>query len=394
VDSVFCGGHMMQCQLSDVLQYLTGPSSPVRVLQIEVVESEKYGVGTTQINPWVKPVELKWPSCQSDADQLTSLDMPLSLVSTLQDSLPPHVQLATVSYLLAIIKESSAAREQLVGAGGLPLVFGSQTSKQVRILAADVEQACKQSLQEMQHGATCADWTDWASSYEVWVCSGGACQAKVHLCGVGRMSSAFDLNGWNLTGGRIWAGSLFLLRWAASCLSGSGLQLGQGPVLEVGSGIGLVGIALAQLGYKVVLSDREPVLLDNLRESIKFNKVQDRCRVLELDWAAVRAKSRLLRAQHFSLVIGADLVYEGREQAQLLAEVLKHALPFGGTALFTNAQFHRRGPILLGEVLRDAGYEVEEGVLPCNGAIQHLVCGQHEPRQEYTMYKVRVPQCE
>jgi len=388
---VFCGGPMTQGQLSDVLQYLKGASSPVRVLQIEVLESEKYGVGTTQINPWIKPVELKWPSCPSDADQLTSLDMPLSLVSTLQDSLPPHVQLATVSYLLAIIRESSVARKQLAGAGRFPLVFGSQTSKQVRILAADVEQACKQSLQEVQHGATCADWTDWASSYEVWVCSGGACPAKVRLCGVGRMSSAFDFNGWNLTGGRIWAGSVLLLRWAASCLSGSGLQLGQGPALELGSGIGLAGIALAKLGHKVVLSDREPVLLDSLREHVKLNEVQDRCRVLELDWAAVRAKSRLLRAQHFSLVIGADLVYEGREQAQLLAEVLKHALPFGGTALFTNARFHRRGPLLLGEVLREAGYEVEEGVLPCSGAMQHLFCGQHEPSQEYMMCKVRVP---
>jgi hypothetical protein len=44
----------------------------------------------------------------------------------------------------------------------------------------------------------------------------------------------------------------------------------------------MVGIALGRLGHKVVLSDREPVLLDTMRANIQDNGVHDNCKARNL----------------------------------------------------------------------------------------------------------------
>jgi predicted nicotinamide N-methyase len=242
------------------------------------------------------------------------------------------------------------------------------------------------------------DWTKFGGIYELWICQDEDVKAKVRMLGMPSDIGTFDLGGVHLTGGRVWAGSVILARWLASlCLSGNfisaseKLVLGPGPVLELGSGLGLAGLTLAKLGHKVVLSDREPVILEKLQEHIEVNCTQDKCRVLNLDWAqAGEARlRRILKAQNFSAVMGADVIYS-EDQVHLVVPLLRYALPSGGWALFVNARHHRAGISSFVPQLRLAGHEVVEVNIPCGGELQNSLCGHFEPEQEYVAVSVRV----
>mmetsp|Transcript_71711 Transcript_71711/g.173710 ORF Transcript_71711/g.173710 Transcript_71711/m.173710 type:complete len:408 (-) Transcript_71711:253-1476(-) len=376
------------------------PKSTLRVVSAEVGSVERFGAGGRLLmNPWIDSntaFRLSTASCSENVEDLVSHGLPLSLALALENPIPAAVQFALLSSLHTMIRGSSRACNQLNAHQKTRLKFGSTPNKPAAALAAEVETLCKQRYFDSGHQSVCQDWTGFGSSYEVWF-THGAERIKVHLCGERNKGAAeFDLGGVHLTGGRLWAGSLLLARWMASLhfaneSSETALRphLQGGPVLEVGAGLGLAGIMLAKIGYKVVLSDREPVLLDRLRENVEENKAEASCRVLNFDWAKAPKMHRLLRAQRFSAVIGADVVYT-EVGADLLVDVLSHALPDGGLAFLVNAVKYRKGTEAFATKLRTAGHEVVEGMIPCESALQDSVCGSFEPDQEYTALVVHV----
>ncbi len=67
-------------------------------------------------------------------------------------------------------------------------------------------------------------------------------------------------------------------------------------VLDVGTGTGILGLAAAHLGAKVLAIDLDPEALAAVRDNIKLNDLQDRVRADDIPLAAIR--------QQFDLIFG------------------------------------------------------------------------------------------
>jgi len=105
----------------------------------------------------------------------------------------------------------------------------------------------------------------------------------------------------------LWPGSLGFVHWAAS--KGSKFWKDK-RVLEVGSGVGLAGLALAKLGARVTLTDiRELVPL--LRENVDLNRNELgklSPEVFELHWGEEGTYEQPM-AETYDMVIGTDVTY-------------------------------------------------------------------------------------
>ncbi|MEM6675318.1 MAG: methyltransferase [Planctomycetota bacterium] len=104
-------------------------------------------------------------------------------------------------------------------------------------------------------------------------------------------------------------------------------------VLELGAGLGLVGIAAALLAdgpVDLTLTDHDPLALEALRANAALNGLDD-ARIVELDWH--RPEGVLDGA--FDLVLGCDVAYEAKLHGPLL-EVVDGCLAAEGRALFAD----------------------------------------------------------
>ena len=82
-------------------------------------------------------------------------------------------------------------------------------------------------------------------------------------------------------------------------------------VLELGAGTALPGILLAKLGSKVILSDSVtlPHCVNNCREAVKLNSLEDKVAVIPLSWGLIT--TQLLRLKNkLDWVIGSDLFFD------------------------------------------------------------------------------------
>lgn len=108
------------------------------------------------------------------------------------------------------------------------------------------------------------------------------------------------------SGCRLWDSGVALARW----LCNDKEVLHDKEVLELGSGVGLVGLAAARRARRVVLTDGELRLLPNLRRNATeaVPPASARLEVASLNWSHEPAE---LRAAHgtFDVILGADLVY-------------------------------------------------------------------------------------
>lgn len=97
------------------------------------------------------------------------------------------------------------------------------------------------------------------------------------------------------------------------------------PVLELGAGIGLVGLAAAHAGYPTTITDYDPVAVDlavwNARHAGLTN-VTGLC----LDW-------REPFTEQFPVLLGCELLYEDRNH-ELLIQLLDRMLARDGVAWF------------------------------------------------------------
>lgn len=96
-------------------------------------------------------------------------------------------------------------------------------------------------------------------------------------------------------------------------------------VLEIGCGLGLVGLVAARLGYRVILSDHDDVALAFARENARRNNLPVP-ETRRIDW---RQGCVDLRAER---IIAADVLYETRN-LKPVAEFIRAHLTTTGTAL-------------------------------------------------------------
>ncbi len=102
---------------------------------------------------------------------------------------------------------------------------------------------------------------------------------------------------------------------------------GPEPVLELGAGLGIAGLALSLAGFRVVVTDYDGDTLDFVRASAELNRI-DVHQIRPLDWRAPPSES-------YAIIVGAEVTYEKRSH-QPIAALLTACLKPGGRAFLSD----------------------------------------------------------
>jgi len=119
-------------------------------------------------------------------------------------------------------------------------------------------------------------------------------------------------------------------------------------LLELGCGLGLVGLVAADLGYAVTVSDYDEDALAFAAESFRRNQLPAP-EVRRIDWR------RRYEGMAFDWIVGADVLYESRN-VEPVARFVRAHLRGGGRALISDP--HRSTADSFAEVARREGLEV------------------------------------
>lgn len=124
----------------------------------------------------------------------------------------------------------------------------------------------------------------------------------------------------------LWPASVGLARWLAAQDTGGVF----GEARELGCGLGLAGVALARLGWRVEATDFVETALVFATHNARVNEAGARHGVAYLDW-------RQPAGRPGSLLVAADVVYE-RQNHAYLESVLHHLLLPGGRLILADPQ--------------------------------------------------------
>ncbi len=128
---------------------------------------------------------------------------------------------------------------------------------------------------------------------------------------------------------RLWPGALLLAEIVGEWPPVPGAR-SAGTVLELGCGVGLVGLVAASRGHRVTLSDYDDDALAFAAENARRNHIAiDGVRLI--DW---RREYPDLRAER---IVAADVLYEARNLEPVARFVARHLEP-GGLALVADAK--------------------------------------------------------
>jgi predicted nicotinamide N-methyase len=120
------------------------------------------------------------------------------------------------------------------------------------------------------------------------------------------------------------------------------------PVLELGAGLGLVGLAALRRGDRVTFSDYDHTALHLCRLNARLNGLVDP-ELLFLDW-------RSPPARQFPVIIGCEVTYDAQLHAPLLS-ALQQLLAPGGVIWLADPGRYRTQ--FFCEAARQAGFDVQ-----------------------------------
>ncbi|EKX54137.1 hypothetical protein GUITHDRAFT_132535 [Guillardia theta CCMP2712] len=134
----------------------------------------------------------------------------------------------------------------------------------------------------------------------------------------------------DLIGLDVWQGATKKL--CEYCMKNSNLFRGA-AVLEIGAGVGILGMVLSKLGARrVYISDYDEVVLEVIRANIQLNGLDGKCVECKLDWSNDEHFDAFGRGSDVSIIVGSDLLYSSHMAKLLhsavrrLFEVLPHAV--------------------------------------------------------------------
>lgn len=96
-------------------------------------------------------------------------------------------------------------------------------------------------------------------------------------------------------------------------------------MLEIGSGIGLVGVVAAAAGHNVTITDYNPHALNFARANAALNGYNT-IAVEQLDWLTLQLPGT------YDMIVGSEVIYKEEDTAQLL-DLFKHYLKPDGTII-------------------------------------------------------------
>jgi predicted nicotinamide N-methyase len=171
----------------------------------------------------------------------------------------------------------------------------------------------------------------------------------------------------------LWDSSRALAHWL-----GEHPDRWRGPVLELGCGVGLAGLAAASLRAEVLQTDLFPEAVRAARENATRNGLT--LRQLAADWAHWPVTRR------FTTVVAADILYERSSHGPLL-HVLQAALAPGAVAYLTDPG----RPMLCAflDLAQSAGWEISEADLGRHGESEVKLLELHFPATTPPRHRVQ-----
>jgi 2-polyprenyl-3-methyl-5-hydroxy-6-metoxy-1,4-benzoquinol methylase len=100
---------------------------------------------------------------------------------------------------------------------------------------------------------------------------------------------------------KVWEASWVLADFLAGLPSDPGKQ-----ILEIGCGLGLVGVVAASFGHKVVMTEHNPEALEFARANAELNGCPE-VEIIDLDWNSPSLYGR------FDYIVGSEIVYHQKD---------------------------------------------------------------------------------
>ena len=96
-------------------------------------------------------------------------------------------------------------------------------------------------------------------------------------------------------------------------------------LLEIGCGLGLVGVVAASFGHKIVMTEHNPEAIEFARANAALNHCAD-LEIIDLDWNSPTLYSR------FDMIVGSEVVYHEKD-FQPLRNLFERFLKPGGEVI-------------------------------------------------------------
>ena len=175
---------------------------------------------------------------------------------------------------------------------------------------------------------------------------------SLHLC------TAKEVTDWTMADGRfVWHGARACLQ-----LIMDGRLNVERRVLELGCGLGLVGMACAKAGATaVVLTDYDPELLSACSKSIALNGLEPQVTTSMLDWQQVCLGQ--LPDLQTDLILGADIIYDEDHAKSVLGSIRQ----------LLQAGIGKEGILVTGEPDKRQGISELDQAL-CISAVSEAIC--------------------
>jgi predicted nicotinamide N-methyase len=153
---------------------------------------------------------------------------------------------------------------------------------------------------------------------------------------------------------RVWPAGLGLAAYIIKRFRAKGL--GGYRVLDLGCGVGLIGIVCRQLGARVTFLDRERRALAAVRRNCRLNGL-GKAQTISGDWN--HGGQRLPRAA-YDMVVGGDVVYDELEW-KAICSALTRALRADGIALLADPGWVEKSKMQA--TFRQSGFAVSKEIV-------------------------------